>query len=300
MHMTTVDYSQVYEYIDYLDLHGRRPLTLKQTRCVCMRLLRTLSEDGRPTRIEEITEDDVYWLYDKLGETKSDEVRFREIGYLSRMSDYFGGPHWIKRMDILRNRYEPDRVWLSVEDYGRLYYAAEPTERMILVLGALMGLRRAEIAGLEDDDIDLRAHKMTICGKGHGNGLVQIMDIPPMVADEIRTYRAWKGNGPRSDARLIQVQRAGRWTGVVPNRIYMWMDALGERVGIKVTTHALRRLYASTLVNIVEADLDTVRRLMRHSDITTTLRCYVHADPSKMHAAQDGLSAIMRGTIRAE
>lgn len=210
MHMTTVDYSQVYEYISYLDLHGRRPLTLKQTRCVCMRLLRTLSEDGRPTRIEEITEDDIYWLYDKLGESKSDEVRFREIGYLSRMSDFFGCPHWIKRMDILRNRYEPDRVWLTVEDYGRLYYAADPTERMILVLGALMGLRRAEIAGLEDDDIDLRAHKMTIRGKGHGNGLVQIMDIPPMVADEIIAYRRWKGNGPRSDARLIQVERTGR------------------------------------------------------------------------------------------
>ena len=299
MHMTTTDYAQVYGYVDYLDLHGRRPATVKQTGSICCRLLDILAEDGRPTRVEEITEEDVYWLYEKLGEECADETRIRYIGYLSRFCDHYGAPHWVKRMDILRNRYEPDRLWLSLEDFGRLYDAAEPTERMILVLGTMMGLRRSEIAGLTDADIDLAAKTMRICGKGHGSGLVQVMDIPPMVIDEIAAYRRHKSGAVRTDDRLVQVCRNGAWFGVVPNRIYARLTELGERCGIKVTPHALRRLYATTLVNVVEADLDTVRRLMRHSDITTTLRCYVHADRSKMAAAQDGLAGVLKGVVRA-
>ena len=32
-------------------------------------------------------------------------------------------------------------------------------------------------------------------------------------------------------------------------------------------------------------ELDTLRRMMRHSSIDTTLRCYIYADPRKMGAA---------------
>lgn len=32
-------------------------------------------------------------------------------------------------------------------------------------------------------------------------------------------------------------------------------------------------------------DLDTIRRMMRHSSLETTLKCYLHADPRKMAGA---------------
>lgn len=296
--MVTIDYSEIESYADYLEMHGRREGTVRNVRYVTRRVIDILAEGGRPTKVAEITEDDIYWLYQRLGEL-SDETRMRYIGFLARMSEHYGYPQWVKKLDILRNRYEPDRTWITVEQFAELYQAAEPTDRMILVLGAFMGLRRSEIAGLEDDDIDLRRLRMTVRGKGHGpQGLVQVMDIPEDVAEEIRRFTAWKNDGcPRADRKLVQKLYAGSWTAVSPNRAYIRIKELGDELGIDVTLHALRRLYATTLVNIVEADLETVRRLMRHSDISTTLRCYVNPDPSKKKTAQAGLMSVYKQAV---
>jgi integrase len=37
-------------------------------------------------------------------------------------------------------------------------------------------------------------------------------------------------------------------------------------------------------------DLDTIRRMMRHSSVETTLRCYFYADPRKMKTAIDSVN----------
>lgn len=292
MHMTT-DYAEVEQYAQYLEDHGRRPGTVRNVRYVTRRVLDILAEGGRPTSVYDLTEEDIYWLYHNLSKL-SDETRMRYIGYLARLSDFYGCPHWIKRLDILRNRYEPDRIWITVEQMAELYAAGDPTDRMIIVLGAFMGLRRFEIANLRDGDIDMRARKMTIRGKGHGpEGLIDVMDIPEDVAREIQSFRMWKQDGrPRGDDYLVQAYKNGCWKRMCPNNAYLRVKKCGERCGFECTLHTLRRLYASTLVNIVEADLETVRRLMRHADISTTLRCYVNPDPSKKRTAQAGLSSV--------
>ena len=37
-------------------------------------------------------------------------------------------------------------------------------------------------------------------------------------------------------------------------------------------------------------DLDTIRRMMRHSSVETTLKCYLYADPRKMKTAVDSVN----------
>ena len=298
MHTMTVDYTQIEEYAQYLENHGRRPGTIKNVRFVTRRVIDILAEGGKPTRVEEITEDDIYWLYDRMS-FLSDETRMRYLGYLSRFSDHFGCPHWVKRIDILRNRYEPDRIWISVDQMAQMYAVGDPTDRMIIVLGAFMGLRRLEIANLRDDDVDLRGRRMTIRGKGHGpEGLVQVMEIPEDVAEEIVRYRVAKNDGrPHADDYLIQAFKNGAWKRMIPNNAYLRVKKCGEMCGFDCTLHALRRLYASTLVNVVEADLETVRRMMRHADISTTLRCYVNPDPAKKREAQNGLSSVYKRAL---
>lgn len=298
--MTTIDYSKVEEYVEFLGLHGRRPSTLKNNRMILRRVVRTLAEGGRPTDPTEISEDDAWWLYAQLSSEMTESTLRLYFGEFSRWSEHFRCPHWSRTMDILYNRTEPTRVWITIEDFAELYRQASETDRLILVLGAFMGLRRMEIAGLRDEDIDLRWRTMTIRGKGHGpNGLVEHMEIPEEVVDEIRRLRAAisESGHPRQDDRVVQAYHNGRWESLNPNRIYIHLKELGARTGIRVTTHALRRLYATTLVNDVGADFDTVRRLMRHADITTTLRCYVNADPRRMMAAQSGLVSILHGAI---
>ncbi len=294
---TKSQYPEVDWYLQYLRDHGRRPLTIENEGILLRHLIDILRAGGKPTKMSKIHLEDVAWLASQLHVKESTQAEY--IRAFSRMSVRLGCSDWGKLLDILYNRPEPIRVWISLQDYATLYKAAEPWDRMMIVLGGFMGLRRMEIANLRDDDIDLKRRIMTVRGKGHGpDGLVSEMDIPEDVVREIESYRAYKSSHFRPAqgddvGRLIQVPRWGRWVSVEPVTVSQRIKNLGDSEGIKVTTHALRRLYATTLVNIVEADLDTVRRLMRHADISTTVRCYVAADPTKKREAQAGLMSVL-------
>lgn len=295
MHMGD-KYQEVSWYLQYLKDHGRRPLTIETTGICLRHMIDILEMGGKPIRMKQIKLEDVRWLSEQLHVKESTQAEY--IRAFSRMSIQLGCQDWGKRLDILYNRPEPIRVWITLEQFAALYRAAEPWDRMILVLGGFMGLRRAEISGLRDDDINLRTLKMTVRGKGHGpEGLVSEMDIPEDVVREIEIFRAYKAThlNPAQGAdagRFVQVPRWGRWVSIEPVTVSQRVKNLGDSIGIKVTTHALRRLYATTLVNIVEADLDTVRRLMRHADISTTVKCYVAADPTKQREAQHELMGV--------
>ncbi|MBO4348840.1 MAG: site-specific integrase, partial [Candidatus Methanomethylophilaceae archaeon] len=54
--------------------------------------------------------------------------------------------------------------------------------------------------------------------------------------------------------------------------------------GVRFSCHTLRRFYCMTLVD-AGLDLDTVRRMMRHESVVTTLSNYVAADPRRMAEA---------------
>ena len=286
-------YAEVEWYLQYLSDHGRRPLTIENEGILLRHLIDILEDGGRPTKMSRIRLEDVAWLAKQLGVKESTQAEY--IRCFSRMSVRLGFSDWGKRLDILYNRPEPSRVWISLQDFATLYKAAEPWDRIVLVLGGFMGLRRTEISILRDDDIDLRRRIMTVRGKGHGpEGLVSEMDIPDDVVREIETFRKYKEDHLKPAqgddvGRFVQVPRWGRWVAVEPVTISQRVKNLGDSQDIKVTTHALRRLYATTLVNVVEADLDTVRRLMRHADISTTVRCYVAADPTRKREAQSSL-----------
>ena len=294
-HMT-VDYTELNQYMTYLTEHGRKAPTLQTVRATITRLLKMLDKAERPTSMADVTLDDAIWLYNSLN--VRDSARYEYMRIFSRMSVFYDHADWLRKMDILQNRPEPVRVWITLEDFAAMYRIAQPWDRMILVLGGFMGLRRTEISNLLDKDIDLKRRKMVVHGKGHGqDGLVVEMDIPEDVVREIESFRAYKAthlDPAQGDdvGRLIQVPKWGRWVGLRTNALGRHIDRLGERVGVKATTHSLRRLYATTLVNDVGADLDTVRRLMRHADVSTTLRCYVHADPTKQLAAQGDLMSV--------
>lgn len=255
-------------------------------------ILDLLASDDRPTDMDRITLEDVRWLANHLGVKDSTKAEY--IRTLSRASIARGGPDWGKQLDILYNRRQPERVWITMQDFILLYKEADPTTRLILVLGAFMGLRRFEIAGLRDEDYDERRGKLLVRGKGHGpEGLIDDMDVPEPVAREIASFRRCIVGLERRGDGLVQ---AVRWEHYVVDltdqAVAKRVKTLGETLGIEVRTHSLRRLYATTLVNQVGAEYDTVKRLMRHADISTTLRCYVQADPTKMRAATDALMGV--------
>lgn len=84
---------------------------------------------------------------------------------------------------------------------------------------------------------------------------------------------------------LIQ-QWKGRGCPLNPWNVNDIMNRLGRRHGVVLTSHSLRRLFATTLYDS-GVDQDTLRRMMRHSNIQTTMQCYLEADPRRMKDASD-------------
>ena len=144
---------------------------------------------------------------------------------------------------------------------------------------------------IRDDDIDRGT--LTIHGKGHGlEGLVAYMQMPAQVERAIEEYRAsLEDKGRRGDDYLLQsVARDGTLRSVTPSRISNAITELGKDTGIRITTHSLRRYFATTLYYTTGCDLQTVRRLMRHADVSTTLKCYVDAYDQKAMVASARLA----------
>ena len=118
------------------------------------------------------------------------------------------------------------------------------------------------------------------------------MQIPAPVERAIAEYRAsMRGKGRRGDDHLLQaVARDHVLRGVTPSRISNSITDLGKSIGVRITTHSLRRYFATTLYYSTGCDLQTVRRLMRHADVSTTLRCYVDAYDQRAQVASERLA----------
>ena len=150
---------------------------------------------------------------------------------------------------------------------------------------------------------DIRRDRILIHGKGHGrDGLVYEQPMPIEVKQIIDRYLVWRKaltGADRSDGRLLVwydkshdrinrfADRSGRLTDIVKN--------LGERVGVTVTCHSLRRLFCTNLYYGIDgnggADLVMVRDLMRHSSVDTTLNCYINVKDQEKDEAVRKFSA---------
>lgn len=187
-----------------------------------------------------------------------------------------------RRVRILWNRTEPTVCWITAADLRHLMTMATPTERIVLVLGAMAGLRAEEMATLSVDDLHRDA--ITVRGKGHGNGLEVDQPIPAEVRAEIDTYLRWRASvRPATDRLVVWPRGYTEDSDHARIILYHHLADLGRRAGIKVTPHSLRRLYATTLAD-AGVDITVISRLMRHASIATTQR-YIRRDRRREYEA---------------
>ena len=78
------------------------------------------------------------------------------------------------------------------------------------------------------------------------------------------------------------------------------MTDLGKKVGFTITTHSLRRFYATLLYYDTGSDLQTLRHMMRHANVSTTLRCYVEAYEEKEREASNKLTDLISQLVADE
>lgn len=151
------------------------------------------------------------------------------------------------------------------------------------------GMRRAELAGLKDSDIDLGTRQIKVFGKRKKERIVPIGDA---LAKEIEGYLAVKQEILSEDTNfgifLVRKKRNGMWVPLRAEGIYNIVRArMGDVSTLKKhSPHILRHTFATTMLNN-GADIRTIQTLLGHSSLAAT-QVYTHASfeqAKKVYAA---------------
>ena len=191
---------------------GMRETTVANKIGYCMACISRLDDNGWCGRLENLLPDDMYYIRTLFDDVMESTARTymssfgKFIEYLTGNNPYTAaGISWNKAQIV-------NRKFIFREQWEKLKAVAEPDEMLILMLGAGLGLRRAEIAGLRLDDIV--GDEITIRGKGHGpNGKPAVMKMPGKLKDALGpTSRSARG----SSTNTATTRRGTCWSGASP------------------------------------------------------------------------------------
>lgn len=144
------------------------------------------------------------------------------------------------------------KAWeLQDEDHG-----------LAVLIGLYAGLRRAEIARLRWEDVELDEHGHPAWLRVHGKGDLEA-DVPihPVLAEVFTKQR-------RAAGWMFQGRRRGQ--PVSPATIWAWTREISQLAGLaKIPTHVLRHT-ALAEMNDRSGDLRATQQIARHSRPETT------------------------------
>jgi len=200
----------------------------------------------------------------------------------------------------IANRDETDAVYFKQADVQQILKLARQPYRTIFTLAAMTGLRAGELFGLTVADVDF--DRLMICPRKQADDRTRELrelktkrsrtpvPITGETAKVIRAYLAshWKEN-PQG---LLFPNRKGR-PGKRANVVKFGWPIL-KKLGIPTHNaglHAFRHGLGTALAN-AGASPAVVQRTLRHTDIKTTLRFYVHADADVQRAALSQLQSL--------
>ena len=278
---------------------GRKTTTVTEYRGALRQCFATLMVNGQPYDPESIGPDAVRLLWSELAVKEG--VRRSYIRILAEYVEYRTGRDPAKSAGLLYNREVRDRVFIDKAGFAILWREGDAVQRVIMALGAFMGLRRGEMHAIRDGDIV--DGTLVVHGKGHGrDGLMMTVRIPDIVLDAICVYVEWRdAQGPRVDDYLIQSpRRDGKLHHIPMGTMSDRITELSRRTGVRATIHSFRRFFATTLYYDTGSDIQTIKTLMRHADISTTFRCYIDAYDARSREATDRLAAVVGDLIGAD
>ena len=196
--------------------------------------------------------------------------------------------------------YRRVHTWLSKEGAIEVIRACPKTDigerdRLILLLGFLLGLRAADIVNLRWDQFTLDFSRLTVIGKGQKPAVI---GVPTELVDALREWKTRRPYGaqaviprtretlhPGKDRRVqvIDWDNPLKYDGV----LYAVKRA-GKRCDVALTPHDLRRSFAGILEES-GVNLQDISRGMRHSNVGTT-SVYLERNPNKAVAVTENLS----------
>ena len=143
--------------------------------------------------------------------------------------------------------------------------------RTILLLFYEAGLRRSELIGLDDDDVDFEAAQLKVTGKRNKQ---RIVPFGAELAEALKIYKAKRQEEfGETNGALFLSDKGERISGAMVYQIvrkYLSMvTSLKKR-----SPHVLRHTFATAMLNN-GAGLETIKSLLGHESVSTT-EIYTH------------------------
>lgn len=140
------------------------------------------------------------------------------------------------------------------------------------------GMRRAELVGLKEEDVDTKQKQVRVFGK---RAKERMVPMGAGLCELIDTYRKNKkeilGEDVRIGTFLVRKKRNGEWQPMDAHTLYNIVRArMGEVSTLKKhSPHVLRHTFATSMLNN-GADIRTIQSLLGHASLAAT-QVYTHA-----------------------
>ena len=183
-------------------------------------------------------------------------------------------PQFVKASDM-------DRLLDNPQDGEGTEDFAHVRARTLIILLYETGMRRAELAGLNDADVDFGSREMKVTGKGNKQ---RIIPFGEEVAEALRQYIRMRNetvSRQQTDA-LFVTDKGLRMNGA---QVYYIVrrDLAAVTSMKKRSPHVLRHSFATALLNN-GAGIESVRQLLGHASISTT-EIYTHTTFEQLRKA---------------
>ena len=193
-------------------------------------------------------------------------------------------------------RINQHRLLLTNQDFNNILAAVKQERKpfnrsrdlAIMLLFMTTGMRKTALSEINLEDVDFSKNSLTVIDKGEKTHLYYITEDFKPILNEWLEYRtsALKGN---TEKALFISQQGKRIQG---NSIYNLVEKYcSQALHYDVSPHKLRSGFCSIMYNET-GDIEKVRRMVGHSNVSTTQRYIVTKNEEKKEAAN-----IMHGLL---
>lgn len=161
--------------------------------------------------------------------------------------------------------------------------------QVMILLSLHTGVRRGELFTLDWQDINFTERMLTVRGENAKSGQTRRIPLNSVVLEAVRLWHEQTGG-----EELVFRGKGGKR---FDNANSAWEALLKDAKISSFRWHDMRHSFASKLV-IAGVDLNTVRELLGHVDLLTTLR-YAHLAPHVKAAAVEALVSANADNITA-